>query len=49
MLIGKSPMVITTHPATAYRRFEDVLAASRKNPGSVAYGTIGAGSLHISL
>ncbi len=45
MLIGKSPMVITAHPAAAYRRFEDVLAASRKNPGSVAYGTIGAGSL----
>jgi tripartite-type tricarboxylate transporter receptor subunit TctC len=50
MLIGKSPMVITTHPATAYRRFEDVLAASRKNPGSVAYGTIGAGSLaHLTM
>ncbi len=45
MLIGKSPMVITAHPAAAYRRFEDVLAASRKNPGSVTYGTIGAGSL----
>jgi tripartite-type tricarboxylate transporter receptor subunit TctC len=50
MLIGKSPMVITAHPATAYRRFEDVLAASRKNPGSVAYGTIGAGSLaHLTM
>jgi tripartite-type tricarboxylate transporter receptor subunit TctC len=50
MLIGKSPMVITAHPATAYRRFEDVLAASRKNPGSVAYGTIGAGSLaHLAM
>src|SRR5712671_2588105 len=50
MLIGKSPMVITAHPATAYRRFDDVLAASRKNPGSVAYGTIGAGSLaHLAI
>jgi len=50
MLIGKSPMVITAHPATAYRRFEDVLAASRKNLGSVAYGTIGAGSLaHLAM
>jgi tripartite-type tricarboxylate transporter receptor subunit TctC len=50
MLIGKSPMVITAHPATAYRRFDDVLAASRKNPGSVAYGTIGAGSLaHLAM
>jgi tripartite-type tricarboxylate transporter receptor subunit TctC len=50
MLIGKSPMVITAHPATAYRCFDDVLAASRKNPGSVAYGTIGAGSLaHLAM
>jgi tripartite-type tricarboxylate transporter receptor subunit TctC len=50
MLIGKSPMVITAHPATAYRRFDDVPAALRKNPGSVAYGTIGAGSLaHLAL
>jgi tripartite-type tricarboxylate transporter receptor subunit TctC len=50
MLIGKSPMVITAHPATTYQRFEDVLAASRKNPGSVAYGTIGAGSLaHLTM
>src|SRR5258707_1003359 len=50
MLIGKSPMVITAHPATTYLRFDDVLAASRKNPGSVAYGTIGAGSLaHLAM
>jgi tripartite-type tricarboxylate transporter receptor subunit TctC len=50
MLIGKSPMVIAAHPATAYRRFDDVLAASRGNPGSVAYGTIGAGSLaHLAM
>src|SRR6266853_1415549 len=50
MLIGKSPMVITGHPAAAYRRFDDVLAASRTNPGSVAYGTIGAGSLaHLAM
>jgi tripartite-type tricarboxylate transporter receptor subunit TctC len=50
MLIGKSPMVITAHPATAYRRLDDVLAASRKNPGSVTYGTIGAGSLaHLAM
>jgi tripartite-type tricarboxylate transporter receptor subunit TctC len=50
MLIGKSPMVITAHPATAYRQFDDVRAAARKNPGSVTYGTIGAGSLaHLAM
>src|SRR5690242_8804927 len=45
MLIGKSPMVITVHPATAYKRFDDVVAATRAKSGSIAYGTIGAGSL----
>jgi tripartite-type tricarboxylate transporter receptor subunit TctC len=50
MLIGKSPMVITAHSALAYRRFDDVLAAVRRNSGSLAYGTIGAGSLaHLAM
>jgi tripartite-type tricarboxylate transporter receptor subunit TctC len=50
MLIGKSPMVLTAHSATAYRRFDDVLVAARKNPGAVTYGTIGAGSLaHLAM
>ena len=50
MLIGKSPMVITSHPATSYKSFEDVISASRKTPGSVAYGTIGVGSLaHLAM
>ena len=45
MLIGTSPMVITAHPTTAYKSFADVLAAAKAKPESVAYGTIGAGSL----
>jgi tripartite-type tricarboxylate transporter receptor subunit TctC len=50
MLIGRSPMVITAHPATAYQRFDDVLAAARKTPGAVAYGTIGTGSIaHLAM
>jgi tripartite-type tricarboxylate transporter receptor subunit TctC len=50
MLIGKSPMVITTHPTTPYRSFVDVLAAARANPGGLTYGTIGAGSLaHLAM
>jgi tripartite-type tricarboxylate transporter receptor subunit TctC len=50
MLIGKSPMVITVHPATAYKRFDDVVAATRAKSGSIAYGTIGAGSLaHLAM
>jgi tripartite-type tricarboxylate transporter receptor subunit TctC len=50
MLIGKSPMVITAHPASTYQSFDDVLAASRWSPGSVTYGTIGGGSLaHLAM
>jgi tripartite-type tricarboxylate transporter receptor subunit TctC len=50
MLIGRSPMVITAHPATAYQRFDDVLAAARKTPGAVAYGTIATGSIaHLAM
>ncbi len=45
MLIGKSPMVITTHPSTPYKTLGDVLAAARAKPDSVGYGTIGSGSL----
>lgn len=50
MLIGTSPMVITAHPSTAYKSFGDVIAAAKGKPGSVAYGTIGAGSLaHLTM
>ncbi len=45
MLIGKSPMVFTTHPSTPYKSLSDVLAAVRAKPDSVGYGTIGSGSL----
>jgi tripartite-type tricarboxylate transporter receptor subunit TctC len=50
MLIGTSPMVITTHPASEYKSFADVIAASKKGEGSIAYGTIGSGSLaHLAM
>jgi tripartite-type tricarboxylate transporter receptor subunit TctC len=50
MLIGTSPMVITSHPSTAYKSFVDVIAAAKAAPGSVTYGTIGAGSLaHLTM
>jgi tripartite-type tricarboxylate transporter receptor subunit TctC len=45
MLIGSSPMVITAHESTAYKSFEDVIAAAKAKPDAVPYGTIGAGSL----
>ena len=50
MLIGTSPMVITAHPVTPYKSFTDLINASKAKPGSVAYGTIGAGSLaHLAM
>ena len=50
MLIGKSPMVFTTHPSTSYRSFADLLKEVRAKPASVGYGTIGAGSLaHLAV
>jgi len=50
MLIGRSPMVITAHPAAAYKNFQDVLAAAGTSPGAVAYGTIGTGSIaHLAM
>jgi tripartite-type tricarboxylate transporter receptor subunit TctC len=45
MLIGSSPMVITAHQSTAYKRFDDVIADAKAKPNAVPYGTIGAGSL----
>jgi tripartite-type tricarboxylate transporter receptor subunit TctC len=50
MLIGTSPMVITAHPASAYKSFADVIVAARLNEGAVSYGTIGVGSLaHLAM
>lgn len=50
MLVGTSPMLITAHPSTRYKSFAEVLAAAKKDPGSIAYGTIGSGSLaHLAM
>ena len=50
MLVGTSPMAIVAHVSQPYKDFRDVLAAARKTPGSVAYGSIGTGSLgHLAM
>jgi tripartite-type tricarboxylate transporter receptor subunit TctC len=50
MLIGTSPMVITSHPATGLKSFADLAAAAKKSDGAVNYGTVGAGSLaHLAM
>ena len=50
MLIGTSPMLITAHPSTPYKSFSDVLAAAKRDPQAISYGTIGSGSLaHLAI
>jgi tripartite-type tricarboxylate transporter receptor subunit TctC len=50
MLVGTSPMAISTLPTKPYRTFEDVMKAAKAKPGSVTYGSVGAGSLgHLSM
>jgi len=50
MLVGTSPMAIVTHASQPYKDFRDVLAAAKQKPGSVAYGSIGTGSLgHLAM
>ena len=45
MLVGKGGMALVTHPDQPYKSFRDVVAAAKAKPGSVSFGTIGAGSL----
>ena len=50
MLVGKGAMALVTHPSQPYHSFRDVVAAAKAKPGSVSYGTIGAGSLgHLAM
>jgi tripartite-type tricarboxylate transporter receptor subunit TctC len=49
-LVGVSPMLITAHPSTPYKSFKEVLDQARRDKGSVAFGTIGSGSLaHLAM
>ena len=50
MLVGTGGMAVVTHPSQPYKSFRDVVAAAKAKQGSVAYGTIGAGSLgHLAM
>src|SRR5438105_5890285 len=50
MLFGKGGMMLVTHPDEPYKSFRDVVAAAKAKPGSMSYGTIGAGSLgHLAM
>ena len=50
MLVGMGGMALVTHTSQPYKSFRDVVAAAKAKPGSVSYGTIGAGSLgHLAM
>ena len=49
-LVGTSPMAIVANAGQPYRNFAEVLAAAKAKPGSVAFGSIGSGSLgHLAM
>lgn len=49
-LVGTAPNAVVTPVGQPYRNFADVLAAARAKPGSVAFGSIGSGSLgHLAM
>ena len=50
ILIGVSPMLLAANPGSPYKSWADIVAASKKDPGSVSFGTIGSGSLgHLAM
>jgi tripartite-type tricarboxylate transporter receptor subunit TctC len=50
LLIGTAPNVLATHPSRPYRSLADVVEAAKAKPGTINYGTIGAGSLgHLTV
>jgi tripartite-type tricarboxylate transporter receptor subunit TctC len=50
MVVGTSPMVIVTNAGKPYKTFADVIAAAKAKPGTISYGTVGAGSLgHLTM
>jgi tripartite-type tricarboxylate transporter receptor subunit TctC len=50
MLISRSAMMVAAHPSTGFKSFSEVIAAARKDPGKLGFGSIGSGSLaHLAL
>jgi len=50
MLVGTGAMALVANVAQPYKSFTEVVAAAKAKPGSVSYGTIGAGSLgHLTM
>jgi tripartite-type tricarboxylate transporter receptor subunit TctC len=49
-LIGTAPYMVATNPAKPYKSLADVIAAAKKAPGKVSYGSVGSGSIgHLAM
>ena len=49
-LVGTAPYVIAANAERPFKSFADVIAASKKNPGSVKYASVGIGTLgHLAM
>src|SRR5688500_8590668 len=50
MLVGTAPMALATSPGKPYKTFADVIRLAKAKPGSITYGSVGAGSLgHLTM
>src|SRR5882757_2863214 len=49
-LVGTAPYVIAANASRPYRSFADIIAASKKEPGSIKYASVGIGTLgHLAM
>jgi tripartite-type tricarboxylate transporter receptor subunit TctC len=44
MVVGLAPLAIATHPDKPYKSLADIVAAAKKNPGGVNFGSVQNGS-----
>jgi tripartite-type tricarboxylate transporter receptor subunit TctC len=50
MLVGTAPMAVAMSPGKPYKTFADVIRLAKAKPGSITYGSVGAGSLgHLTM
>jgi tripartite-type tricarboxylate transporter receptor subunit TctC len=49
-LVGTAPYMVATSPSKPYKSLADVVAAAKKAPGKVSYGSVGSGSIgHLAM
>ena len=49
-LVGTAPYVIAANASRPYKTFADIVAASKKEPGSIKYASVGIGTLgHLAM